>query len=243
MEAIQKEDKKESAQVKSRKRVADHGEVFTAEREVKAMCDLVQDECNRIESRFLEPACGNGNFLAEVLDRKLNAAKRMYGRNASDFEQYSFLALTSIYGVELLQDNAEECRARLFNQYKDFYEATVKTSISEKLKKAAKLILQKNILCGNALSLKKVDSKQNDLDEPIIFSEWSFVKPGMIKRRDFRLDVLLAKEDVQNQTLDLFDDSPQGQNYWMPDPISKELIPKPIKEYPVCHFLSVGDEE
>lgn len=70
--------------------MANHGEVFTAEREVKAMCDLVKDECERIESRFLEPACGNGNFLTEVLARKLESVKRIYGKSKSDFEQYSF---------------------------------------------------------------------------------------------------------------------------------------------------------
>lgn len=111
----------DNIQVKSRTRVANHGEVFTAEREVKAMCDLVQDECNRIESRFLEPACGDGNFLAEILGRKLRSVKRLYRKNLNDFEQYSFLAVSSIYGVELLADNAKECRERLFLQYKKFY--------------------------------------------------------------------------------------------------------------------------
>ena len=231
------------SQIKSRTRVANHGEVFTAEREVKAMCDLVKDECERIESRFLEPACGNGNFLTEVLARKLESVKRIYEKSKSDFEQYSFLALTSIYGVELLSDNASECRKRLFAQYKDFYEKTTKSSLPTKLESAVNFVLEKNILCGNALSLKKVDDNQKDTAEAIIFSEWSFVKPGMIKRREFRLDVLLAKEDVQKQSFDLFDDSPFGQDYWMPDPITKELIPKPIKEYPIVNFLEVEKAE
>lgn len=95
-------------QVKSRQRVADHGEVFTAEREVRAMCDLVKSETERIESRFLEPACGNGNFLAEVLRRKLAVVKSRYGKNPSDYERYSVLAVTSIYGVDILADNAQE---------------------------------------------------------------------------------------------------------------------------------------
>lgn len=144
-----------ASQIKSKKRVSDHGEVFTAEREVKAMCDLVKDECDRIESRFLEPACGSGNFLAEVLSRKLEAAKKVYGKSKEDFSQYSFLAVTSIYGVELLSDNAEECRERLYKQYKDFYEATLKEQIPVYLEKSVKFVLEHNILCGNALSLKK----------------------------------------------------------------------------------------
>ena len=81
-------------QVKSKQRVADHGEVFTNEREVKAMCDLVAQECNRIDSRFLEPACGNGNFLAEILTRKLATAKRLYKSNPYDFDRYSVLAVS-----------------------------------------------------------------------------------------------------------------------------------------------------
>ena len=67
-------------QVKSKQRVADHGEVFTAEREVNAMLDLVKQETERIDSRFLEPACGDGNFLSEILRRKLAVVKRSYGK-------------------------------------------------------------------------------------------------------------------------------------------------------------------
>lgn len=233
----------DNIQVKSRTRVANHGEVFTAEREVKAMCDLVQDECNRIESRFLEPACGNGNFLAEILGRKLRSVKRLYRKNLNDFEQYSFLAVSSIYGVELLADNAKECRERLFLQYKKFYKQTIKKEIPAELENCIKFILSKNILCGNALTLKQVDKNQKDLEQPIVFAEWSFVQPGMVKRRDFRLDVLLAKEDIRKSTPDLFDNSPMDKDYWMPDPVSKELIPKPIKEFPICNFLEVGDQE
>ena len=102
-----------SPQTKSKQRIRDHGEVFTAEREVKAMCDLVKDECDRIDSRFLEPACGNGNFLAEILTRKLATVKKLYKSNPYDYERYAVLAVTSIYGVEILADNAEECRKRL----------------------------------------------------------------------------------------------------------------------------------
>ena len=100
-------------QVKSKKRVADYGEVFTNPREVNAMLDLVKQETERIESRFLEPACGTGNFLAEILRRKLAVAKRRYKRSPSDYERMSFIAVTSIYGIELLRDNVDECRERL----------------------------------------------------------------------------------------------------------------------------------
>ena len=101
-----------SQQIKSKERVASRGEVFTAEREVKAMCDLVKDECERIDSRFLEPACGDGNFLAEILSRKLAVAQKQYAKSPADYEKYSIQALSSIYGIDILQDNAQTCRER-----------------------------------------------------------------------------------------------------------------------------------
>ena len=113
-------------QVRSKSRVAAHGEVFTAQREVKAMCDLVKTETERIESRFLEPACGNGNFLAEVLSRKLAVVKKRYGKSTFDYQRYSVQAVMSLYGVELLPDNAAECRERLFALWEEAYTAAVK---------------------------------------------------------------------------------------------------------------------
>src|SRR5437899_12865948 len=96
--------------IKSKERVADHGEVFTPPRMVEAMLDLVKDETERIDSRFLEPACGSGNFLGQVLRRKLAAVERKFGK--SDFERrhYSLLGLMCIYGIELLADNIAERR-------------------------------------------------------------------------------------------------------------------------------------
>ena len=96
-----------SGQVKSRQRVVDHGEVFTAEREVNAMLDLVKAETERIESRFLEPACGNGNFIAEVLRRKLVVVSSRYRRSPAEYQRYAFVALSSVYGVDILEDNVE----------------------------------------------------------------------------------------------------------------------------------------
>ncbi|MBU0760370.1 MAG: SAM-dependent DNA methyltransferase, partial [Nanoarchaeota archaeon] len=103
-----------NAQIKHRKRVTDHGEVFTHEREVNAMLDLVKQETERLDSRFLEPACGNGNFLAEVLNRKLKILKERYSKSQHDYERYSVVVISSIYGIDILEDNVEECRNRLF---------------------------------------------------------------------------------------------------------------------------------
>lgn len=121
----------ENKQVKSKKRVADHGEVFTNEREINAMLDLVKHETERIESRFLEPACGNGNFLAEILKRKLEVVESRYGKNPDDYERYSIIAITSIYGVELLEDNTIECRRRMGRQH--FIGQNVKLLLLEQL--------------------------------------------------------------------------------------------------------------
>ena len=218
----------ENKQVKSKKRVADHGEVFTNEREINAMLDLVKHETERIESRFLEPACGNGNFLAEVLRRKLDIVKTRYGKNPDDFERYSILAITSIYGVELLEDNTIECRKRLFNIWNDEYTSICGNYANGESRETVKFILQKNILNGDALSLRQLNG------EPIIFAEWTALNGVLLKRRDYRLDELLDGHEEQ-MTIFMTD--------WEYDEETKAMIPKPIKEYPPVHFKKVNQYE
>ena len=115
-----------SNQVKSKQRVSDYGEVFTNEREVKAMCDLVLQETERIDSRFLEPACGNGNFLAEILERKLAIVKNKYKKSPLDYEKNSLLAVSSLYGVDIMADNVEACRERLYKIWAKQYKSVCK---------------------------------------------------------------------------------------------------------------------
>lgn len=230
-------------QFKSKQRIVDHGEVFTAKREVKAMCDLVSDECMRIDSRFLEPACGEGNFLVEVLARKLAVVKLKYDKSPYDYERNSILALTSIYGVDILIDNARYCRERLFTQWDKEYKTVCEKEVNNEVRDAARYILAKNIVCGNALSLMQVDENQQDTDEPIIFAEWTFpFNDYRIKRRDFRLDVLL-KENKDDENYDgqfnLFGDDAMGYENWLIDPITNELMPRPIAEYPITHYKEV----
>jgi hypothetical protein len=213
-------------QVRSRKRVAEHGEVFTAEREVKAMCDLVKSETERIESRFLEPACGNGNFLAEVLSRKLAVVKSRYGKSPFDYERYSVLAMTSIYGVDILADNVQECRERLYLIWEREYDANVKKQADDQCRKAVRYILEKNILCGDALTMERADGS------PIIFAEWSLVTGNQIKRRDFALDALLNGH-AEQLTMDMMG--------WEYDPEVDALIPAPIREYPLTDYRRVTD--
>jgi len=219
-------------QIKSKKRVVDHGEVFTAEREVNAMLDLVKQETERIDSRFLEPACGDGNFLAEILRRKLAVVKRKYRKSPIDFEKYAVLAATSIYGVDILQDNVDACRARMFEIWDREYQAVLKEEVNEDCREAVRFIFSRNIICGNALSLKKVDANGMDTGEPIIFSEWTFITGGMIKRRDFRLDEML---DGHAEQMSIF------MEQWEYDEETKAFIPKPIKEFEPIYYRRVQE--
>ena len=219
-------------QIKSKERVADHGEVYTAQREVNAMLDLVKHETERIESRFLEPACGNGNFLSEILKRKLAVVRRNYGKSKAEFEKYSVIAVTSIYGVELLEDNVQECIKRLYDIWHKEYKSVCKNETLPDCEEAVKFILQHNILCGNALSMLKVDSDGNDIDEPIIFAQWDITTGDMIKRRDYRLDELMK---AQNEQMDM----DMLLNGWEYDEEMKSWIPSPIKEYPPINYWEV----
>lgn len=187
-------------QVKSKQRVANHGEVFTAEREVNAMLDLVKQETERIDSRFLEPACGDGNFLVEILRRKLAVVKKKYKKCPIDYEKNAVLAASSIYGVDILMDNVIACRERIFNIWDKEYKAICKKEVNEDCRKAVRFIFSRNIVCGNALSLKKVDDNGND-SEPIVFSEWSFVTGFNLQRSDYTFAKLLEGEE---QGRDLF---------------------------------------
>lgn len=166
--------------VRSKQRVADHGEVFTPAWMVDAMLDLVQEETERIDSRFLEPACGSGNFLVEVLRRKLEAVDRRFGR--SDFERrhYALLGLMCIYGIELLEDNIAECRANLLEVFVEH----LGLDEGDELHRAAGYVLSQNLVHGDALTMRTTGG------EPIVFAEWGYVGKGKFQRRDFRLDVL-----------------------------------------------------
>lgn len=236
-------------QIKSKQRVTDHGEVFTAEREVNAMLDLVKQETERIDSTFLEPACGTGNFLVEILRRKLAVVKKnYYPRRGSchDYELYAMKAVMSIYGVDLLQDNVDACQERLFQIFDDEYTAVCKGEANDSYREAIRYVLSQNILCGNALSMMKVDLLGNDTNEFIIFPEWSFPRnDSMVKRRDFRLDVLLKENGDENNydSFSLFEDDAMSLDMWEEDPVTKEMIPKPIKEYPLIHYRRIAEHE
>lgn len=197
-----------ASQVKSKERVADRGEVFTAEREVKAMCDMVENECLRIDSRFLEPACGSGNFLTEILSRKLDVVTKRYKKSSYDYEINSLLAISSLYGVDIMIDNVWECRERLFKIWESYYHKAVKKKDrNEDIKQSVLYILNHNIICGNALSYHCVDENAGDTGIPIVFSQWAFATGPMIKREDYIFEELLCNTKKENEQLTLGVDS------------------------------------
>jgi hypothetical protein len=207
----------------SKQRVSDHGEVYTHSREVNAMLDLVKQETERIESRFLEPACGTGNFLVEILDRKLAVVKAKYGKSQLEYERYGVIAVGSIYGIELLADNVVACQQRLFDLFDAQYSQLYKTDCKPACRESVRFILSRNILHGDALTLKTVIEPV----QPIIFSEWSAVNGSLIKRRDFKFAHLIDRAD--SQALPLFSDLGE-----------EAYLPEPVKDYPLTHLLELG---
>jgi hypothetical protein len=166
--------------VKSKQRVADHGEVFTPAWMVEAMLDLVKGETERIDSRFLEPACGDGNFLAPVLRRKLAAVELKYGKSEFERRNFALLALMCIYGIELLSDNIRECRANLLEVFSDY----LNLKPSDDLYRAASYVLSQNLVHGDAMKMLAWDGS------PITFAEWGYLWNGRFQRRDFSLKSL-----------------------------------------------------
>ena len=195
--------------VKSKQRVADHGEVFTPAWMVEAMLDLVKDESERIDSRFLEPACGSGNFLVQILKRKLAAVELKFGK--SDFERrhYALLGLMCIYGVELLADNIAECRANVLDVFADY----LNLDDTDDLYRAATHVLSENLVHGDALTMRAKDG------QAIHFAEWGYLGKGKYQRRDFRFDVLTGSSAFSAEG-SLFAD------------LGKHEIFAPIKTYP-----------
>ena len=201
-------------QIKSRQRVADHGEVFTNPREVNAMLDLVRDESFRLDSRFLEPACGDGNFLIEILRRKLSLLSSI--KSQTEWEFKSLIAVGSCYGIELLEDNAEACRLRLFAEVK---EQIGKKGCTQGYEESLRYMFKKNIVCGDALTYRTADNR------PITFCEWTPIAGSMqFSRRDFQFDFLVN----QTHQYSLFDEQGEAQSF-----------DEPVKSYPPVHYTQL----
>lgn len=195
--------------IKSKKRIADHGEVFTPAWMVEAMLNLVREESERIDSRFLEPACGSGNFLVQVLKRKLAAVELKFGKSDFEKKQYALLGLMCTYGIELLADNIAECRANMLEVFADYLNLTE----TDELYLAASYVLSQNLVHGDAMTMC------TNSDKPIIFAEWGYLGKGKFQRRDFRLDALTQMSSF----------SQEGSLFAH---LGKHEIFTPIKTYP-----------
>ncbi len=193
--------KQGSPQIKSKERVTQRGEVFTAEREVNAMCDLVKHECLRPDSRFLEPACGDGNFLSVILKRKLDELRRKYRNSPHDYERQAIVAIGSLYGVDIQNDNVLACRERLYAIWDGEYTAHCKADASDETRAAARFIINRNIINGNALTLMCVDADGNDTSAPIVFSEWTLIGGNRMQRSDYTMADLLLYNDSSEGNL------------------------------------------
>lgn len=178
--------------VNSRQRVQDHAEVLTPAWLVDDMLDLVKDESERIDSRFLEPACGTGNFLVRVLARKLETVKVRYGRSGFEKRHHALLALMSIYGIEIQADNAHECRINLLS----LFVAYVGAKAGDEWTRAASIVLGVNIVVGDALAMTTIGTTPETHGLPIVFAEWGYVGRGKYQRRDFRFDRMAGRGSV-----------------------------------------------
>ncbi len=194
--------------VKSKQRIADHGEVFTPAWLVEAMLDLVKDESERIDSRFLEPACGSGNFLVQVLRRKLATVELKFGRSAFEKRHHALLGLMCVYGVELLDDNVAECRANMLEMLVDY----LGLDEADDVGLAGAHVLSLNIVHGDALAML------TSTGEPITFAEWGYLGKGKFQRRDFRYDTLVQMSSFGEDTL--FAD------------LGRHEIFRPVRSYP-----------
>ena len=214
-----------NTQVRSKQRVADHGEVFTPEWIVESMLDLVKQETERIDSRFLEPACGHGNFLAAILKRKLNVVEDRYKKSQLEFERYSVLAVGSIYGIDLQPDNVNDARERLLDIFIERYSRLFKSEARADCIRSIQFVLVKNIVVGDALEMTV--AKGSDI--PIVFSEWSLpLNDSRLQRREFAFEHLSPGIPMDS----LFRDTGE-----------EGFIPKPIREFPLIHFLKIADVE
>ncbi len=199
--------------VRSKQRVADHGEVFTPPWMVEDMLNLVKAESERIDSRVLEPACGSGNFLVPIIKRKLATVERRYGK--SDFERrhQALFALMCIYGIELLADNAAECRANLTEVFSNY----LGLAPADTWYTAAERVLAANVVQGDALTMTTVGTTPDTHGHPIVFPEWGYLGKGKYQRRDFRYDSLTQRASFQG-------------TLW--DHLEEHEIFTPTKEYP-----------
>ena len=220
---VQSEAEKE-VQVKSADRVRAHGEVLTARREVEAMLDLVKNESERIDSRFLEPACGDGNFLVAILERKLKTVLSRYKSKKVDFEVNLLLALASIYGIDLLEDNVQLAIERLLEIACKCYKDSLKVQPDEEFTNIMKFILKKNILQGDSI---------NGIDK-ITFTQWTLTEMYKFKREEYSFSQINQNADILNTPLFSKLRNDKGEDVYTPNP---------VKKYPPIYYRKIGKKD
>lgn len=198
--------------IKSKSRTQDFGEVFTNNQEINGMLDLVKVESERIDSKFLEPACGHGNFLVNILKRKLTTIDNLNLIDISEYEQKMFIAVSSIYGIDIQEDNIEQSRMRIYNIIENNYKNQFNDLIDVNFLKSIKYVICKNIFCGDTLKCMTYNHKT------IIFSDWN-INDSWVKRKDYSM----------LQMIDFYGDN-----------VNSKLIPlKPIKIFPRINIKEV----
>ncbi len=201
--------------VRSRQRVADHGEVLTPAWLVEDILNLLGEESERIDARFLEPACGSGNFLVPVLRRKLATVHLEYANSDFEKKQYALLSLMCIYGIELLDDNAAECRTNLLDTFFDY----LGNSVGDEWFRAARVVVEANIVRGDALAMTTSDG------EPLTFPEWGYLGKGKFQRRDFQYEALTDRSSIAGTLFEM---------------LNEQDIFKPTKTYAPMTVAEIG---
>ena len=185
----------------SHDRVSEYGEVFTPVETVRDMTDLLGQNTERFDCVVLEPSCGNGNFLVEILARRLRMLRKTYIRSQFEYEHYLFVATSTLYGIELVFENLLECRSRLLSKVKEFYVSDFNESANLRFVELLNLVLTKNIIHGNFLTGMNLSNSSK-----IEFTQWTFFKTQKLKRRDFIMGApSLSSDLVLSKDYDLID--------------------------------------
>ena len=223
--------------IKSANRVKNHGEVFTPKRIVDRMLNQpeITEKVNDLYATFLEPSAGEGAFLVELLKRKINVAAKM-SELAQQFNKNSLIALSTLYGIEYLEDNVETLVMNMILTFSNVYHRIITDTFNAKpnpkVIKRAEVIMRANMAQGD--TLKKVDSAGN----PIIFSEWKPVrnKPTQVQRTEYTFEAIINQSGPTNnvkgatEEMDLFTDF----GYF-----DSELSDQHSKHYLPCNWLDI----
>ena len=181
--------------------------------------------------------------MSVILQRKLTIVTKKYKRSAYDWERNSLLALGSVYGVDIMLDNVLACQDRLFEIWNKEYKKVCKKECNDETREAAWFVLRLNIVCGNALTLLCCDDKGQELNVPIIFSEWTFpFNDARMQRKDYTFAELLAEEEPTSEKRKTADeDFVQGTLFDM-EPEQPDDEGEFLQQY-IAHYRHIQDDD